>query len=105
MDTPDNARGTLANLELVYHLDLPGRDNPEDDERAQYVITRALAQLVKEVQGAGSVEVKVLWDRRIWKPDGEGSLPRGYVWQLNMQISPEPVQPAHAELLQPLRPN
>lgn len=92
MDTSDNARGSLANLELVYHLDLCGRENSENDERAQYIITRALAQLVKEISGAGAVEVKVLWDRRVWQPDGEGTLPRGTVWQLNMSVSPESVQ-------------
>lgn len=105
MDSSDNAGEPLANLQLVYHLDLPGRDNPEDDERAQYVITRALAQLVKEVQGAGAVQVEVLWDRRIWRGDGEGSLSRGFVWQLNMCIRPESVSSNEGELLSPLRPN
>lgn len=92
MDTSDNAGEPLGNLQLVYHLDLPGRDSPENDERAQYIITRALAELVKEISGAGAVQVEVLWDRRVWRPDGEASLPRGHVWQLAMCVRPESVQ-------------
>lgn len=92
MDSQDHVGEPLGQLQLVYHLDLPGRDSPENDERAQYIITRALAGLVKEISGAGSVQVEVLWDRRVWRPDGEAALPRGHVWQLSMCVRPESVQ-------------
>lgn len=100
MDSSVDVRSEGMYCNVVFDVNVPGRECTKVEGRFAELVQEAFARLVKEVsQKNESYEVEVLWDRGIWRRDPETTLPCGFIWAGELRVWPFKVLESSEKLL------
>jgi len=87
MVSQDNAGEFAASAELVFNVDVSGREPADIEQRFADLITEAFKKLFEEVtQESGAVSLEVFSSRGVWRRDPETSLPLSHVRALQLSF-------------------
>jgi len=92
MVSQDNAGEFAASAELVFNIDVPGREPADIEQRFADLVAEAFKKLYEEnPEASRASSLEVFSSRGVWRRDPETSLPLSHVRALQLSIRLDPV--------------